>query len=133
MWIFAREKSGWLLLATRALEVFSSLLSIVLDFNSPKPYTYITGRNQAAPKRKQTPMTSNTRFVSLMLSIPVVAGLLVGGCVNAASAAETREPGRCSTTEILVTDRKTGEQHIDRKTVCECSEQNPCTSRVASR
>lgn len=79
-------------------------------------------------------MTSNTRFVSLMVSVPVMFGLLSALWLNAANAAESvREPGRCVSTEILVTDRKTGEQHIAVHTVCECSGEHPCTSRVASR
>lgn len=79
-------------------------------------------------------MTSNNRFIALMLSIPVVAGLLIGGCAHDAGAAESvREPGRCVRSEVLVTDKKTGEQYIAVKTVCECSAENPCTSKVASR
>ncbi len=79
-------------------------------------------------------MTSNTRFVALMVSIPVVAGLCVALWTTAASAAEqAREPGRCVSTEVLVTDRKTGEQHIAVHTVCECSAEHPCTSRVVNR
>lgn len=79
-------------------------------------------------------MTSNNRFIALMISIPVVAGLCTALWTTAADAAQTtREFGHCVTTEVLVTDRKTGEQHIAVKTVCECSAENPCTSKVASR
>ena len=55
---------------------------------------------------------SNRTFVRLMLSVPVTFGLLVGGCIHAASAAET-----CTSHEVLVTD-KSGAQHIAIHTVC---------------
>lgn len=56
------------------------------------------------PARKQTIMT-NSKFVSLVVSIPVVAGLLTALWVTAASAAPVPEayrvPGHCVvTTEI---------------------------------
>lgn len=57
---------------------------------------------------------SNRTFVRLMLSIPVTFGLLVGGCINAAGAADSM---RCTRTEVLVT-AKDGTQHISVKTVC---------------
>lgn len=81
--------------------------------------------------------TSKTRFIALIASIPVTFVICTVLWTNAASAAETtRQPGHCVTSEVLVTDKKTGEQHIAVKTVCECSEQNPCTTvgkKVASR
>lgn len=78
---------------------------------------------------------SNRRFVTLMLSVPVVAGILIGGC-SAAHAAEAKRSsyrtanpgalvaklpatihGSCRITERLVT-KADGSQHIARKTVC---------------
>lgn len=53
---------------------------------------------------------SNRTFIRLMLSIPVLAGLLIGGWVHAA------EPV-CTSHEVLVTD-KSGAQHIAVHTVC---------------
>lgn len=78
-------------------------------------------------------MGADNRFVLRMLAVPVIAGLLVALWASAASAAEqvrgdSRELGRCVTTEVLVTDQKTGEQHIAVHTVCECSAEHPCTS-----
>ena len=55
---------------------------------------------------------SNRTFVRLMLSIPVTFGLLVGGCIASAQAAES-----CTRTEVLVTDKQ-GNQHISVHTVC---------------
>jgi hypothetical protein len=115
------------------LKFFRLACRFFLALESPKPYILSVVAIKRPPKRKQTPMT-NSSFIRLMLAIPVTFGLLVGGCINAASAADqTREPGRCVRSEVLVTDRKTGEQHISVHTVCECSAEHPCTSRVASR
>lgn len=78
---------------------------------------------------------TNRRFVTLMLSVPVVAGILIGGCVEAhaseakRSSYRTANPGAliaklpstvhgsCRITERLVT-KADGSQHIARKTIC---------------